>query len=169
MKLVGIYKRKVTDEDNNLEVTFSFQGYDSKRDCEGLEKEKKYTLEINELKSKRTGLQNRYFWKLVDEIDIKINGHRKEKMNLYIQLLEMADVKSTYLQVLEEALEIVTNNFRTYKIIEHRIVNGKDTVMVKVWDGQSKFNTTEMASLIDVTLDYAEQVGVPTAFYREVL
>lgn len=169
MKLVGVYKRKVTDEDNNLEVTFSFQGYDSKCDCEGLEKEKKYTLEINELKSKRTGLQNRYFWKLVDEIDIKINGHRKNKMNLYIQLLEMADVKSTYLQVLEEALEIVTNNFRTYKIIEHRIVNGKDTVMVKVWDGQSKFNTTEMASLIDVTLDYAEQVGVPTAFYREVL
>ena len=71
--------------------------------------------------------------------------------------------------MLEEALEIVTNNFRTYKIIEHRTVNGKDTVMVKVWDGQSKFNTAEMAALINVTLDYAEQVGVPTAFYREVL
>ncbi|RHN01503.1 hypothetical protein [Dielma fastidiosa] len=169
MKFIGTYKRKVTDEDGNLEITFALSGYDYKQQCNELEKDTKYKLEIGKFKEKRSLNQNAYFWKLVDEIDIKINGHRKDKDNLYIQLLEMADIKSTYLQVLEEALEIVTNNFRTYKIIEHRTVNGKDTVMIKVWDGQSKFNTAEMAALIDVTLDYAEQVGVPTAFYREVL
>ena len=169
MNLIGIYKRKAYNENDNLELTFELSGYDYKTQSQELEKDMKYKLEINKFKSKRSLSQNAYFWKLVDEIDIKINGHRKDKDNLYIQLLEMADIKSTYLQVLEAALEIVTNNFRTYKIIEHRTVNGKDTVMVKVWDGQSKFNTTEMAALINVTLDYAEQVGVPTAFYREVL
>ena len=81
----------------------------------------------------------------------------------------MADIKYTYLQVLEDALELVKRNFRACKVIEHRIVNGKDTVMVKVWDGQSNFNKEEMSALIEVTLDYAEQVGVPTTFYREVL
>lgn len=169
MKLVGIYKRKVTDEDNNLEVTFSFKDFNYKRYCEDLEKENTYTLEIKKLKSKRSLNQNNYFWKLIDEINKKQNGFKKDNWALYLQLLEMADIKYTYLQVLEDALDLVKRNFRACKVIEHRIVNGKDTVMVKVWDGQSNFNKEEMSALIEVTLDYAEQVGVPTTFYREVL
>lgn len=90
MKFIGTYKRKVTDEDGNLEITFALSGYDYKQQCNELEKDTKYKLEIGKFKEKRSLNQNAYFWKLVDEIDIKINGHRKDKDNLYIQLLEMA-------------------------------------------------------------------------------
>lgn len=169
MRLVGKYERKSINENNDLEIVFILTGYNYKRFCEDLLKGETYTLEIKKLKDKRSLNQNNYFWKLVNEIDIHLNGHRKNNWELYLQLLEMADIKYTYLQVAEEAVDIVKNNFRACKIIENRIVKGKNTVILKVWDGQSNFTKDEMKLLINKTLDYAEQVGLQTAFYREVL
>ena len=60
-KIVANYLRKAINEDGNLEVTFEVSNYHYKRYCQDLQK-KPYTLEIAEVKNKRSINQNNYLW-----------------------------------------------------------------------------------------------------------
>ena len=126
-------------------------------------------IEIKEVKSKRTIQQNRYMWLLLHEIDVAMNGRATDEMDAYIMCLERANAKFDYIGCLPEAEQALRENFRAIKFIKKIDLNGKEGNMYKVFIGSSKMDVKEMNQLIDTILDVAEQLGIETSYWKEVL
>ena len=168
-KIVANYLRKVTNEDGNLEVTFEVSNYNYKLYCQGLEK-KAYSLEIAEVKSKRSINQNNYLWALIHDIAQHPNASSEDEWEIYCILLSMADAKYEYITCLAEALETLKQEVRALQVLGYeQRENGTKWARCKVFIGSSKMNKEEMGQLIDKTLWYAEQLGIDTIYYRDML
>lgn len=120
-----------------------------------------YLVSIEPKKKKRSLDQNRYFWKLVGEIAKKENGDLSDVDTLYTNLLQMAGAKYESLIIKHEALERFKSLVRHVKIIKQQVINHELYDTVWAFYGSSQFDMSEMAQLIDTTLKYAEEAGVP--------
>lgn len=169
-KVIGKLERRSTTEDGAMEVTFKVNNWNYKRYLSELD-QKEYTIELSELKNKRTSQQNKYLWALIHEIAEKENGHLKDELETYCALLERANAKYEYIRVLDSAVETLrsTVGIRALHVVRRVQENEKVFADCKVYIGSSKFNTKEMNVLIDTTIDYAEQLGIQTEFYKEML
>lgn len=169
-KLIAEFVRRAMLEDGSMEITFKVNNWNYIKMCNELE-EKEYTIEINDLKNKRTIQQNRYLWALIHEIAEKEDGHLKDELDTYCALLERANAKYEYIRVLDSAVDVLrsTVGIRALHVVRRVEENGKIFADCKIYVGSSKFDTNEMAQLIDVTIDYAEQIYIDTSFYKEVL
>ena len=157
MKFVGKFVRESFTRDGKREITFT---------CDTpllLDETKNYAVDIKEKKPKRSEEQNRLFWELVGQICLKQDGDRRHEKELYIQLLKMSGAKYRTLLCLNEAVSDIENadGIRGVDILKR---NGKYSV-INVYFGSSKFDTAEMAQLIDTTLNYAYEVGVDDMNY----
>lgn len=179
--------RSVLTARGNMKITAQFKGI--MRDWDGngiaqlfipniqhismmreLEPEKTYSVELKEIRSKRSIEQNRLLWALLHEIDIAINGERSnDEWDIYIEALEKAGAKYDYVGALPEAENALKENFRAIKFIKKIDLNGKEGNMYKVFIGSSKMDTKEMSVLIDTVLDMAEDAGVETIYYENLL
>lgn len=168
-KIIANYVRKVTNEEGNLEVTFEISNYHYKRYCQDLQK-KPYTLEIAEVKNKRSINQNNYLWALIHEITQHPNASSDDDWDMYCILLSMADAKYEYITCLAEALDTLKQEVRALQVLGYeQRENGTKWARCKVFIGSSKMNKEEMGKLIDKTLWYAEQLGIDTVYYRDML
>ena len=120
-----------------------------------------YMVSIEPKKKKRSLDQNRYFWKLVGEIAKKENGDLRDTDNLYTNLLQMAGAKYEALIIKHEALERFRSLVRHVKVIKQQTINHEVYDTIWAFYGSSTFDTKEMSDLIETTLKYAEEVGVP--------
>ena len=120
-----------------------------------------YLVSIEPKKKKRSLDQNRYFWKLVGEIAKTENGDLKDVDDLYTHLLQMAGAKYESLIIKHEALERFKGLVRHVKIMKQQVINHELYDTVWAFYGSSQFDTSEMSQLIDTTLKYAEEAGVP--------
>lgn len=134
-----------------------------------LDEDKTYSVEIKEIKSKRSLAQNRYLWLLINEIDVAMNGKPTDEMDIYTMCLERANAKFDYIGCLPEAEDMVKQSFRACKRIKEIDLNGKVGYMMKVYLGSSKMDSKEMNLLIEATLDIAEEVGIDTSYWKGVL
>lgn len=63
-----------------------------------IDESKKYEVNIQEYRSKRSLEQNAYMWLLISEIDKKLNGERpSEPIDVYIQCLQRANAKYDFI------------------------------------------------------------------------
>lgn len=144
-------------------------------ECQGfvespLDTAKIYELDIKEYKGKRTLQQNAYLWELISEIDKALNdGRPNDPVEIYTQCLEMANAKFEFMLVPEQALSALRNKFRAVKVVGRKRIEGVPYVNVQVFWGSSQMNTKEMSDLIDKVLDYANEVGIVTDYWQEVL
>lgn len=167
MKLIAKFKELLQDGKGNAFLTLTVD-YRFKYLLESLE-DKEYSIEIKELKNKRSIQQNRMLWALIHEIDIAYNGKPTDEYDIYIMALERANAKYDYVIGTQDVERSLKENFRAVKFIKKIDINGKDGYMYKVFIGSSKMNTQEMSLLIDAVLDIAQQVGIDTTYYEEVL
>ena len=119
-----------------------------------------YMVEIEPIRKKRSLDQNRYFWALLGEIAKKENGDLRNIDDLYTTLLEMSGAKYESLIIKDEALERFKGLVRHVKVIKQQMMGHELYDVIWAFYGSSKFNTSEMAQLIDTTLRYAAEVGV---------
>lgn len=169
MKITAKFKDILQDAKGNSILCLSISNFQHRHMIEALEDDKTYSVEIKEVKSKRSIEQNKFLWKLLHDIDVAMNGKPTDEMEIYIMCLERANAKFDYLGCLEEAEEMLKQNFRAVKRIKPIDLNGKDGYMYKCFIGSSKMNTKEMALLIETALDIAHEVGIETSYYDEVL
>ena len=136
----------------------------------GLDPGKDYSVEIKQIKSRRSLEQNRLLWKLIRLIDEKENGQPSEagSQSIYITLLEMAEAKVDFIAAVPEAEPMLRDSFRAVKFVQQFRHGGRPMNLYKVVSGSSKMNTKEMTALIDTALRYAENAGVETEYWREV-
>lgn len=130
-----------------------------------------YMVTIEPKKKKRSLDQNSYFWALLGEICKKENGDLRDVEDLYVNLLEMSGAKYAALIVKHEALEDLKKMVRHIKVIKQQTVKNELYDTIYTFYGSSTFTTSEMSQLIDVTLKYAEEVGVADVenYWRGVL
>ncbi len=171
-KIVAEFTKRATLEDGSMEITFKVNDWNYKNYCNQLE-HKQYAIELSEVKNKRTLQQNKYLWALIHEIAEKEDGHLKDEMETYCALLERAKAKYTYISIIEDAIDTFRTSVgvRALHVVRRRKSDktGKIIADCKVYIGSSKFNTKEMNQLIDTTIDYAEQIGIDTCFYKDIL
>ncbi len=127
-------------------------------------------IRISKAYNKRTLRQNRYIWVLIDKLDEKINGHKKDEMSIYINLIHMAKVKFEYLISTKEAKERLSRSFRYVEDMgERKLVNGKKGRLYRCYWGTSMFDTKEMGRFIDCLLDYCAENDINTEAYERYL
>lgn len=169
MKLIAQFKDILSDFNGNSILSLSVSNYAHKSLINSLKKDINYSVEIKEVKNKRTLQQNSYLWALIREIDIEINGKPTDEMDIYIMALERANAKCEYITCYKEAENLLKENFRAVQFVQKCDLNGHEANMYKVYIGSSKMDTKEMGLLIDTVLDIAQEVGIETAYWYEVL
>lgn len=126
------------------------------------------TLQLKKYVKGRSLNQNAMLWALINEIDLTMNGRRSKdgQMAIYINLIEMANVKTTIMQLSFEALQEVLDR-NLYRYIE--VLEQTDyTATCRCFYGSSDFTTKEMADFIEATLDYASEVGLDLTDYEQL-
>lgn len=152
----GRYIRRAINEDGKTEITLEISSPIS------LDKDKIYRIEFKEAKSSRTLQQNAYLWAIIHDISVNRNGDRAtddDDMTVYVELLEKANAKFEYIACLPEADRLIRQQFRAVRLLNQFEHKGKVFNQYKVFVGSSKFDTAEMAKLIDMALDVAMMEG----------
>ena len=160
MIITGQYDRILKDTRNAI-LSFVIPSYQADLN---LEQGKDYKIEITEMKSKRSLWQNKYMWAIIDKI-AKHEGMLE--LDVYCQIIEMAKIRTEFIETIPEAITRLSSVFRVVKELEHRVSQkGSKTVLVKCYYGTSTFDTKEMSDFIDVLLDYASQIGIDVSEYQ---
>ena len=123
--------------------------------------DKDYSLEIKEVKSKRTLQQNKYMWALLHEIAHHENI-KQDEVELYSFALEEANAKYIYLMGKPEAEDELRKNFRAVRVVRPTVEQGKDFLIYKCFIGTSKMDTKEMKKVLDIIIGWAIELGIET-------
>ena len=159
MILTAKYDRALKDSSRTI-LSFEVPTYQLPE----LDQSKTYKLEITEMKSKRSIWQNNYSWKIINEI-AKHEG--LDDLDVYCQVIELAKIRTEFLETIPEAIERLSRAFRVVKVLEERTSQkGVKTVVVKCYYGSSTFDTKEMSEFIERLLDYAARVGIDVSEYQ---
>lgn len=164
MKVIAKFLKRLYNDKQHSEVTFLIENFQHQRYISDLSDDKYYTIEIKERKSKRSIQQNKYMWVLIRELALVT---REDDMDLYVKLLESANAKFTYIWAMEETEDMLRSSFRAIKKMGARDVIGTDGKLVsgfqyKLYEGSSKFNTSEMAVLLETLIVWCENENIQT-------
>lgn len=160
MILTAKFDRLLKTKENAL-LSFSIPLYQSEFE---LDNEKEYKLEITEIKSKRSLQQNKLMWALINKIAVQVGMSDND---VYCQIIEMANIKTVYLQTLPEVQKELEKVFRA--VVEKDSRENEKGVITKIFKcyyGTSKFDTHEMNDFIDNMLRYASEVGIDIREYE---
>ena len=124
-----------------------------------LDMEKYYVCDIKEPRTQRSLRQNRLLWELIHKI---AKATQQDDMDVYCTILERADAKSEYIITAMDIEDTLRKNFRGAKFIRYQEVNGKQCHVFKVYIGSSKMDTKEMKELLEITIQVASELGIPT-------
>lgn len=169
MKIIAKFKDILSNQKNDSILSLIVSDWNHKEIIKELDLDKTYSIEIKEVKSKRSLAQNRFLWKLLHEINEKINGRAGDEMETYAMCLERANAKFEYIACLPEIEKSLKQNFRAVKFVKEYDLNGTKGAMFKVYIGSSKMNVKEMNLLIETALDIASEVGLDRNYWNEVL
>lgn len=169
MKIIANLKDVLNDAQSNVVVSFLIKNFIHKDLIKTLDASKTYSIEINEVKSKRSIQQNNMLWALMDEIDVAINGRPTNEYDIYAMCIERADAKHTYMYAVPEAEDDLKKVFRAIRKVSEVEIEGRIMNYYKCFYGSSKLNTKEMSLLIDTALDMAQEVGIETSYYKELI
>ncbi len=158
------YIRKIINEEGHTEITLELNSSMDNQVITLLEKGLLYRFKWLEVKSKRSLRQNSLLWEIIHEISIARNSERassEDDWNIYLEALERAQAKFTFIAVKPEALPFLKEQFRAVRELNtFTTEKGVEMVQVKVFYGSSKMDVNEMAKLIDTVLDMASEDGI---------
>ncbi len=161
----------MSDDEGNLIVslTIPHEMYHNQQIARRLASELKGKLievKMKEAKSQRSIEANDCLWAIITKISDHMNGsHREEDlMTVYKMLLLRANIKREYFRGIRESVRVFENveGVRAVMIVPNseREENGVTTIGFWLYYGSSKFNTSEMSLLIELSLDVCSELGI---------
>lgn len=126
-------------------------------------------IEIGKIKKKRSLNANAYAWVLMDQIAGKLQGVAVN--DYYTRLIREAGIKTDIVCVPEKAAQSVIDGWAhngTGWIAERMDSKIKGCVNLRLIYGSSSFDSREMARLIDLIIQDAESMGIPTMTENEI-
>lgn len=125
-------------------------------------------VEIKKASSRRSNSQNAYAWELIDQIAAK--SHRKV-IDVYREAIVNIGGISTTVGMKDEAIQTFREGWekghlgRQVEIIPGSSRPGWSNV--KIFFGSSEFDTEQMSRLLDILIQDAEALGIPTLTDKE--
>ncbi len=159
MRLVAKYKGHLTDRHDKCELRLLIDNYRHVSYLDELEEDIEYSIEIKPIRSKRSANQNRYFWKLLHELE---KESKQDVMIWYAHLLEETNCKFTHLMGIDNIDKELLGAFRAVRKMGKREVNGKEVMVYRCYYGSSKYTIAEMQELIEVLLKYCAEYNIET-------
>lgn len=158
--------------DGEMNLVFSTDDMRFQNWLDALSQGERYSLVISDVERDRTLDQNALLWALINDICQSENAQTTNKWDMYCYLLRLSKAKYTYVSIVEDGLEAFkrAHGVRAVEVVGNETrENGKKFVNCCVYLGSSQMTTKEMSKLIDVTIEYAEHLGIDTHYYREML
>lgn len=123
---------------------------------------------------KRSLNQNNLLWELIGQIDIAENGNRANDVEIYCNLLRSVGARVEVIAIEEDAadefIRMSRDLFREVVIVRKwQNSKGVPWVQLNCYYGSSKMSTQEMNLVIDKAIEYANELGIDTEYWRDQL
>ena len=163
MKVNAKYLKRLFNDKHQSEITFLVENFQQQRYLNDLSNDIEYTIEIKEVKQKRSIAQNKLLWVLLNELE-KVS--KQDMMIWYCHALEETNCSFEYLMGLEGIETHLKNAFRAVKKVAPRMVDGKEVMVYKCFYGSSRYTVAEMTELIETVMRYCAELGIDTENYK---
>ena len=168
MKINAYYSRTVTDENGNLELTFTAKGGDKHlaRSISKLPKDKKQTIDIKEWKESRSKDANAYMWMLLHQLAVSLSNRYSKPytdIELYRKYVRECGV-FTDQKMHKDVAALLSKAWQERGLawIVDLVDRDTDNVTLRLYFGSSSYNKAEMTRLVDsIVIDCKEQ-GIET-------
>ena len=126
----------------------------------------KLKVTIKEYKESKSQRQNNYVWALFTKISLEQNGSKRQEdvERVYHYVLQKANVEHERLIAPKDSRAILESVFSV--VIQRGNDLLRNGITYREFDcyvGISKFDTAQMSLLIDTTIDYGVELGIPYA------
>ncbi len=131
-------------------------------------------VEIKRQKDKRSIEQNALAWKIISQIDQKINGYLSDPWEIYLQIVQSAGIKREYEYIESHKIDELKRKYRVVQEIEKAIVLTEDgeateIIICACMKGSSTFTKREMSSFIEALISRAYDEGIDIHHYEDAL
>lgn len=130
-----------------------------------------YGITFDAPEKNRTLNQNALLWALIGEICKNENASYSDTWEMYCELLRQAKAKYTYVSVVKDGVDDLarSHGIRAVQTLG-TITNekGVEFVNCRLFLGTSQMNTKEISQVIDKAIEYAENLGIDTNYYRDM-
>lgn len=115
----------------------------------------------------KTYEQTKKLWATIDDISRAENGDISQSMNIYMNILKMAGVRTDKVLIPEVAIKDLKKKVKALEIVSKETVNHQPYCVVNVClTGISEMTKSEVAQVIDVAIRWASELGIETELER---
>lgn len=126
-----------------------------------------YDLDIKPKGDSKTYEQVKKLWATIDDISRVEYGDVSQSNNIYLQILNMAGIKTDKVLMPEDAIKGLKRKVRALNVISRETINHQPYAVVNVcFTGISDMSKKEVANVIEVAIRWASELGIDTELER---
>lgn len=126
-----------------------------------------YELSIREKGDAKTYEQVKKLWATIDDISRSEYGDISQSNNIYLQILDMAGVRTDKLLIPKEAIKDLKKKVRALSVVSEEMINHIPYSLVNVClSGISDMSKKEVANVIECAIKWASELGIDTELER---
>lgn len=122
-----------------------------------------YELSLKQRGDSKTYEQVKKLWATIDDISRDQYGDVSQSNNIYLQILEMAGVRTDKLIIPKDAIKDLKKKVKAISVVSEETIEGIPSAIVNVClTGISDMSKKEVASVIEVAIKWATELGIDT-------
>ena len=126
-----------------------------------------YDIEIKPKGDSKTYEQVKKLWATIDDISRNEYGDTSQSVNIYLQILQMAGVRTDKALIPEVALNDLQKKVKALNVVSKETINHEPYVVVHIClSGISEMSKKEVANVIEVAIRWASELGIDTELER---
>lgn len=127
-----------------------------------------YDVEIRKKGASKTYEQVKKLWATIDDISRAEYGDVSQSTNIYLQILNMAGVRTDKVLIPEEAVKDLKKKTKALSVVSKETINHKPYAVVNVcFAGISDMNKGEVSNVIEAAIRWASELGIETELNNE--
>lgn len=128
-----------------------------------------YEIDVRKKGEAKTYEQVKKLWATIDDISREQYGDVSQSMNIYMQILHTAGVRTEKLLIPAGAVGDMKKKTKSMHIIAYEKYNNEPYAVVDVcFAGISEMSKVEVAAVIDTAIRWANELGIETELEREL-
>ena len=122
-----------------------------------------YEVSIKQKGDSKTYEQVKKLWATIDDISRDQFGDVSQSNNIYLQILDMAGVRTDKWLIPKEAVKDLKKKVKALNIVSEEKIDGIEYTIVNLClTGISDMSKMEVANVIEVAIRWASELGIET-------